>query len=189
MKGRRFTTAALAVSVLALTAACSSGGGFGSAPSSSATGSTAKPNDKPLTLMFGSSGTAETNAVDAAAAAFTKKTGIKVQVIAASDLQQQVAQGFAGNQPPDVFYLDTLTFQNYAKDGVLDPYAPTLPNATNFSPTLKDSFSYKGKFICAPKDASTLALYINTQDWAKGRPRGTAGQLEPARGRREEAHH
>jgi multiple sugar transport system substrate-binding protein len=183
MKGsRRLTTAAIAVGVLALTAACSSTGGFGSAPSSSGSAAAAtKPNSKPLTLMFGSSGPAETKAVDAAAAAFTKKSGIKVQVIPASDLQQQVAQGFAGNQPPDVFYLDTLTFQNYAKDGVLDPYAPTLPNASNFSPDLRDSFSYKGKFICAPKDASTLALYVNTTDWKQaglGAPPANWSQLE-----------
>lgn len=180
MKGRRLTTAVLAASVLALTAACSSNGGF-SSPSSNGATVTTKPNDTALTLMFGSSGPAETKAVDQAAAAFTKQSGIKVQVIPASNLQQQVAQGFAGNRPPDVFYLDTLTFQNYAKDGVLDPYAPTLPNAANFSPTLKESFSYQGKFICAPKDASTLALYINTQDWRQaglGAPPANWSQLE-----------
>ncbi|HEV3382711.1 MAG TPA: extracellular solute-binding protein [Trebonia sp.] len=181
MKGsRRLTTAVLAAAVLAFTAACSSGGGFGSPSSSDAT-ATAKPNDKPLTLMFGSSGPAETKAVDAAAAAFTKQSGIKVQVIAASDLAQQVAQGFAGNEPPDVFYLDPLTFQNYAKDGVLDPYASTLSNASNFAPALKAAFAYQGQFVCAPKDASTLALYINTKDWQQaglGAPPANWNQLE-----------
>ena len=165
MKRSRLTaTAALATGVLALTAACSSNGGF-SSPSSGAAAATAKPNHTPITLMFGSSGPAETKAVNAAATAFTKQSGIKVQVIAASNLSQQVAQGFAGNQPPDVFYLDPLTFQSYAKDGVLDPYAPTLPNAGGFAPALKAAFTYKGQFVCAPKDASTLALYINTKDW------------------------
>lgn len=178
MKKRRLTTALLAVGLVTVTAACSSNGGF-SSPSAGAA-ATARPNDTPLTLMFGSSGPAETKAVDAAAAAFTKHSGIKVQVIPASNLAQQVAQGFAGNQPPDVFYLDPLTFQSYAKDGVLDPYAPTLPNAASFAPALKAAFTYQGKFICAPKDASTLALYINTQDWKRaglGAPPANWNQL------------
>jgi multiple sugar transport system substrate-binding protein len=176
------TTAVLAAGVLALTVACSSNGGFSS--SSSGTGSAAgagKASKAPLTLMFGSSGPAETKAVKTAAAAFTKQSGIPVQVIAASNLTQQVAQGFAGNQPPDVFYLDPLTFQNYAKDGVLDSYAPSLPNATGFAPALKAAFTYQGKFVCAPKDASTLALYINTQDWQQaglGAPPANWSQLQ-----------
>lgn len=179
MKKRRLTITLLAVTVAAVTAACSSGGGFSSP--SSGTSASAKPNKTPLTLMFGSSGPAETKAVDTAAAAFTKQSGIKVQVIPASDLTQQVAQGFAGNQPPDVFYLDTLTFQGYAKDGVLDPYASALSNAGDFTSALKSSFSYQGKFVCAPKDASTLALYINTQDWKQaglGAPPANWSQLE-----------
>lgn len=178
MKGRRLTTVMLSAGVLALAAACSSNGGFSSPSSSSTAG--AKPNKTPLTLMFGSSGPAETSAVQAAAAAFTKQSGIKVKVIPASNLTQQVAQGFAGNHPPDVFYLDSLTFQNYAKDGVLDPYAPTMPNATGFSPVLKETFSYQGKFICAPKDVSTDALYVNTQDWQQaglGAPPANWSQL------------
>ena len=154
----RFTTVAAAAAALVLATACSSGGGS----TASAAG---KPNTHPLTLMFGSSGPAETKAVQAAATAFTKQSGIKVKVIAASNLTQQLAQGFAGNSPPDVFYLDPGSFQNYAKEGVLDPYASKLPNANDFYPVLRAAFSYKGQFICAPKDASTLALYINTQDW------------------------
>jgi multiple sugar transport system substrate-binding protein len=131
--------------------------------------------------MFGSSGPAETKAVQAAAKAFTKQSGIAVQVIPASNLTQQVAQGFAGNQPPDVFYLDPGTFQNYAKDGVLDAYAPALPNAGGFAPALKAAFTYQGKFVCAPKDASALALYVNTQDWQQaglGAPPANWDQLK-----------
>jgi multiple sugar transport system substrate-binding protein len=183
---RRITIAALAAGVLVTAMACSSNGGFGSGSSSpAASGASgapaATPNKTPLTLMFGSSGPAETKAVQAAATAFTKQSGIPVQVIAASNLTQQVAQGFAGNQPPDVFYLDPGTFQNYAKDGVLAPYAPSLPNASGFAPALKAAFTYQGKFVCAPKDASTLALYVNTQDWQQaglGAPPANWDQLK-----------
>ncbi len=157
MKHSRAFLAASAVGcVLVFVAACGS-----SSPSASA-GNVSKT---PLTLMFGSSGPAETKAVDQAAAAFTKQSGIKVRVIAASNLTQQLAQGFAAGDPPDVFYLDPGSFQNYAKDNALYPYAQSLPNASDFYPALRAAFTYKGTFICAPKDASTLALYINTTDW------------------------
>jgi multiple sugar transport system substrate-binding protein len=160
MKHSRALLAAAAIGgMLVFVAAC---GSSGSGPAASAAG---KANKTPLTLMFGSSGPAETKAVDAAAAAFTKQSGIKVKVIAASNLTQQLAQGFAAGHPPDVFYLDPGSFQNYAKDNALYPYAQSLPNANDFYPALRSAFTYKGQFICAPKDASTLALYINTTDW------------------------
>lgn len=172
--------AALMAGLVTLTTACSSGNGFSSGTSASAT-HRAKASKTPLTLMFGSSGTAETNAVQAAAKAFTKQSGIGVQVIPASNLTQQVAQGFAGGQPPDLFYLDPLTFQSYAKDGVLDAYPGGLPNASGFSPALQQAFTYKSSFTCDPKDASTLALYINTADWTAaglGAPPANWSQLQ-----------
>jgi multiple sugar transport system substrate-binding protein len=178
---RKITVAAVAAAGLAVLAtACSSGNGFGSSPSASSA-STAKATKSPLTLMFGSSGAAETNAVQQAAKAFTKQSGIPVQVIPASNLTQQVAQGFSGGQPPSVFYLDPLTFQNYAKDGVLDAYPTTLPNASGFSTALSQAFTYKSTFTCEPKDASSLALYVNTADWQQaglGAPPATWSQLE-----------
>ena len=175
----KIAIAAVAVGLAALTAACSSGNGFSS--STASTASTGKATKTTLTLMFGSSGPAETSAVQAAAKAFTKQSGIPVQVIAASNLTQQVAQGFAGGQPPDVFYLDPLTMQSYAKDGVLDAYPSTLPNSGGFATALAQAFTYKGTFVCEPKDASTLALYINTTDWQQaglGAPPSNWSQLQ-----------
>jgi multiple sugar transport system substrate-binding protein len=176
----KIAIAAVAAAGLAvLSTACSSGNGF-SSPSTSSTAS-AKANKSALTLMFGSSGPAETAAVQQAAKAFTQQSGIPVQVIPASNLSQQVAQGFSGGQPPNVFYLDPLTFQNYAKDGVLDPYPASLPNASGFASALAQAFTYKSTFTCEPKDASTLALYVNTADWklaGLGAPPATWSQLE-----------
>jgi multiple sugar transport system substrate-binding protein len=154
-------TATLAAGLLTLAAAC---GGSG-ATAAAGSGGLGKPGKTPLTLMFGSSGPAETRAVQAAAAAFTRHSGVKVNVVVASNLVQQLAQGFAGGQPPDVFYLDPGSFQNYAKQGALEAYPASLPNAGGFYPALRASFTYKGTFTCEPKDASTLALYINTRDW------------------------
>src|SRR3984957_10128396 len=177
----KMAIAAVAAAGLALFAtACSSGGNGFSSPSSSSSAS-AKPNKSPLTLMFGSSGPAETAAVQAAAKPFTKQSGIPVQVIPPSNLTQQVAQAFSGGTPPSVFYLDPLTFQNYAKDGVLDAYPSGLPNAGGFASALSQAFTYKSPFTCEPKDASTLALYINTTDWQQaglGAPPSNWNQLQ-----------
>lgn len=156
---------ALAAGVLVLVTACSSGGAGSAGSVAGSGGGLGKPTKSPLTLMFGSSGPAETKAVQAAAAAFSKQSGIKVNVVPAANLVQQLAQGFAGGRPPDVFYLDPGTFQNYAKQGALDAYPHFLANSGGFYPALKSSFTYQGTFTCEPKDASTLALYINTKDW------------------------
>ncbi len=155
----RIAAAGIAAGLLLLATACSSGG------SATTTAASGKPNKTPLTLMFGSSGTAETKAVQAAASAYTAQSGIKVKVIAASNLTQQLAQGFAGGAPPDVFYLDPGSFQNYAKQNALEAYPGQLANSGGFYPALRASFTYQGKFECEPKDASTLALYINSRDW------------------------
>jgi multiple sugar transport system substrate-binding protein len=117
-------------------------------------------------MLIGSSGDAETSAVQAAADAWGAETGNTVEVIAASDLNQQLGQGFSGNNPPDLFYMGWDQFQTYASNGYLEPYADSLSNADQFYPALKDAFTYDGRFYCAPKDFSTLGLIINTDMWA-----------------------
>lgn len=141
--------AGLAVSLVA----CSPGGDGGST------------EGQDLTILIGSSGDAETTAVQAAADAWAEETGNTVEVIAASDLVQQLGQGFSGNNPPDLFYMPWDQFQTYAAQGFLEPYAEDLANAGDFLPALREQFSYDGQFYCAPKDFSTLGLQINTDAW------------------------
>lgn len=155
-------TAAIGAALLIVTSACSSGGGFGAGGSTPSGGGT---STGPLTVLIGSSGPAETKAVTAAAAAFTKQTGIKVTVTAAQNLTQQLAQGFAANSAPDVFYLDPVSFQSYAKKGALYAYADQVSNPSDFYPALKAAFTYNNTFTCVPKDWSTLGLAINESDW------------------------
>jgi len=151
----------------------SAAGTASSAPAGSMTGSAAAPASGPklpaakLDILIGSSGPAETDAVTAAAAAWGKASGSTATVTAAQDLTQQLAQGFAANKAPDVFYVGADQVANYAKAGNLLPYADSLTNAADFYPSLKESFTYDGKFYCAPKDLSTLALFINTDMWSK----------------------
>src|SRR3954470_18866657 len=129
-------------------------------------GSPAKTQATELTALIGSSGPAETNAVQVATGAWTKKTGIKVNVIVASDLGQQLAQGFASGNPPDIFYLGNDQVATYAKAGSLAPL-DKLKNVRSFYPSLRAAFTYKGHLYAAPKDFSTLALVLNTASWKK----------------------
>jgi multiple sugar transport system substrate-binding protein len=105
--------------------------------------------------------------VTSAVASWSKSSGTGAKVVAASALDQQLAQGFASGKPADVFYLSTSSLAGYASNGSLLAYGSQLPNKSDFYPTLVKSFTYKGKFYCAPKDFSTLQLVINSDLWAK----------------------
>ncbi|MEO7070561.1 MAG: extracellular solute-binding protein, partial [Nostocoides sp.] len=162
MKTRSFRGSAAVVLAAtgALALSACSGGGF--------SGSTASQNTSKgpvkLTVMIGSSGAPETAAVKAATAAWATKTGNTVEVIAASDLGQQLGQAFASTSPPDLFYTDASKVGTFAKAGNLYAYGDQVKNA-GFVDSLVKAFTYNGKFYCAPKDSSTLALEINTAMW------------------------
>ncbi len=163
---RRHTTLVAAVAAAGLMTLSACGGGSSFSGSKSSAGAPSSGGGT-LNVLIGSSGAAETAAVKAAAAAFTKQTNIAVDVVAAQNLTQQVSQGMAANTPPDVFYLDTSSFQNYAKTGALYAYGDKVSNPDDFFPALKSAFTYNNQFYCAPKDWSTLGLVVNNADWAK----------------------
>ena len=119
----------------------------------------------PLTLLIGSSGDAETAAVQAAVAAWSAESGVKADVQVASDLAQQLSQGFAAGSPPDLFYMSPDAIGGYAGNGSLKAYGDLLTNKADFYGPLVDNFTVDGDFYCAPKDFSTLALVINTDLW------------------------
>ncbi|MEU0804649.1 extracellular solute-binding protein [Streptomyces sp. NPDC005970] len=120
-----------------------------------------------LKVLIATSGDAETKAVKDAAAAYEKQSGNKVTVETAKDMNQQLAQGFAGHKAPDVFYVNSDMFANYAKAGSLYAYGDKIKDKDDFAEQLRASFSYDGKLVCLPKDTSTLALAINTDLWKK----------------------
>jgi len=152
--------------VIALTG-CGSGFDEGSNPTGSSSAASLTSSDDPLTVMIGSSGDAETKAVQDAVAAWSKTSGVKATVVAATDLNQQLSQGFAAGSPPDLFYLSTDQLAGYAGNGSLKAYGDQLKNKDDFYPSLVQNFTYDGTFYCAPKDFSTLQLVINTGLWQK----------------------
>ena len=162
-------TALIAGSALALTA-CGGGSGFDEdeptdAPAAEEEGDAGGGGS--LTILIGSSGDAETDAVNAAVAAWSEESGVEATVNVASDLNQELSQGFAAGSPPDVFYQSTDQLAGYAANGSLWPYGSQAEAADDFYPSLVENFTYDGEFYCAPKDFSTLALVINTDKWAE----------------------
>ena len=101
---RRIATLSLVLSGTLLASACGGGGGFEDDAGSSSPASASGPVD--LKMLIASSGDAETNAVKAATEAWAGESGNTVEVIVATDMNQELAQGFAGGNPPDIFYLD-----------------------------------------------------------------------------------
>lgn len=160
---RRGTTLAIAAIGSLTLAACGGGGGFET--SSSATGgasssgtassgetsSASVPTGAALKMLIASSGDAETAAVKAATDAWGKKTGNTVEVTVASDMDQELAQGFAGGNPADIMYMDAGKFATFAKQGSLEPYADKIADNDKFYESLRTTFTYDGKQYCVPK--------------------------------------
>ena len=159
----RSALAVAAGAAVMVTAACGSSGPSGG----STTAGGGKTTGVHLSLLIGSSGDAETNAVNAASKAWAAKTGNTVSVTPAKDLVQELTQSLAGGTPPDLFYVDASKVAGLVKANALAAYGDQLPNKGDFYPSLVKSFTENGKFYCAPKDFSTLALEINTDMWTK----------------------
>lgn len=170
---RRGAALALALAGSLSLAACGGStddGSSTSSSSSSAGGSSssgAVPSGAALTMLIASSGDAETNSVKAATDAWAKQTGNTVDVKVASDMDQELAQGFAGGSPADIMYMDAGKFATFAKQGSLEAYTDKIPDNDKFYETLRKTFTYDGKQYCVPKDFSALALQINTDMWTK----------------------
>jgi multiple sugar transport system substrate-binding protein len=166
---RRTGLASAAAIAAAVALSACGGGGAASAPTgtsgASSSGSIAADSHQPLNILIGSSGDAETNAVKAAVAAWSKQSGTPATVNVASDINQQLSQGFAGGNPPDLFYVSNDSVATYAGNGSLEPYVDQMKNKDSFYPSLVKAFSVNGKAYAAPKDFSTLALVINTDMW------------------------
>ncbi|GAA4675756.1 extracellular solute-binding protein [Nocardioides nanhaiensis] len=161
------TTRSRSLAVLAVTTSASllltacGGSGFDDAGG----GGGGEGSSEGLTVLIGSSGEAETAAVEEAVAQWSQESGVDAEVSVASDLPQQLSQGFASGNPPDVFYVSTDTLAGYAANGSLLPYGDQLENAGEFYPALTEAFTVDDELYCAPKDFSTLALVINQRLW------------------------
>ncbi|WP_375383687.1 extracellular solute-binding protein [uncultured Microbacterium sp.] len=166
---RHTTRALLAAGALlvtgALTLTACGGSSFDQPAESASGGGDLTSSSDALNILIGSSGDAETKAVQDAVAAWSATSGVEATVQVANDLSQQLSQGFAAGSPPDLFYLSTDQIAGYAGNGSLKAYGDQLGNKDDFYPSLVENFTVGDQFYCAPKDFSTLGLVINTDMW------------------------
>ncbi|OZG68675.1 sugar ABC transporter substrate-binding protein [Bifidobacterium eulemuris] len=162
---RRKTQAALAASVAMMTMLAGCGNGFDDSATDTTDGLT-NDSSQELTVLIGSSGDAETEAVRAAVEAWCEESGQSATVQVANDLTQQLSQGFAGGDPADVFYLAPEQLAGYASNGSLLAYGDYI-DTDGFYDNLLQTFTYDGEVYAAPKDVSTLQLVINTDMWSE----------------------
>jgi len=160
----RKTTTALAAAAAAC-ALLAAGCGSGFEDNTASTPQSSGPAQ--LQIMIGSSGEAETKAVQEAAEKWAQATGNSATVVPAQDMAQQLGQAFAGDSPPDVFYVEAGRFADYASVGALEPYASKISDPEGFYDSLRATFTYNGTYYCVPKDFSTLGLVINDELWKK----------------------
>ena len=153
---------------LMLAAACGGGdSGFSNSTGGNASGGGATTGVK-LTMLIGSSGDAETKAVDDATAAWAKKGGNTVTVTPAKDLTQELTQALAGGTPPDLFYVDASKFAGLVKANALAAYGDQMPNKDDFYPNLLQSFTSDGKVyevtggLAANKNEKLTAHMLHT---------------------------
>lgn len=164
---KKKVTAVFAASAAAMLLLAGCGSGFSDDAAPVAEGGLTSDSSKELTVLIGSSGDAETAAVKKAVAAWSKESGQKATVTVASDMAQQLSQGFAGGDPADIFYLAPEQLAGFASNGSLLAYGDQLDNKDDFYENLLQTFTYDGKLYAAPKDVSTLQLFINTDMWSQ----------------------
>ncbi len=100
-------------------------------------------------------------------AGFAKKyPKIKVTYTALDPYQQNMLAQFAARKPPDVFYVDSNDFPDWAKQGLLEPLGPYIAkykfSTKPYFPRLLNAFRYKAKLYGFPKGFSPLSMQVNT---------------------------
>ena len=88
---------------------------------------------------------------------------MEVDVKAVSDVSQELARGITAEPTVDVVVLDPAQLSSYA--GSLHAWDKNSPAVKDTHPALLTSATRKGTINAAPKDVSTLALFINTSLW------------------------
>ena len=117
-----------------------------------------------MALIVSDAGEAAAEALSKAVEAFTKETKVEVDVKPVSDVSQELARGITGEPSIDVVVLNPAQLSSYA--GSLHAWDKGAAAVKDAHPALLTSATRQGKIAAAPRDVSTLALYINTSLWS-----------------------
>ena len=149
---RTFALASLGLATAATLAACSS-----------------KSKDEAteegkMALIVSDAGEAAAEALSKAVEAFTKETKVEVDVKPVSDVSQELARGITAEPTIDVVVLNPAQLSSYA--GSLHSWDKGSAAVKDAHPALLTSATRQERISAAPRDVSTLALYINTSLWS-----------------------
>ena len=120
-----------------------------------------------VTLSGWSSSPEENDLLTQVVATFNRThPNIKVDyTIIQGDYPTAMTARFAAHNPPDVFYVDSSKFPEWARQGVLQPLNSYITkskyNTAAFIPGLLNSFKAGKSIYGFPKDWSPLAMEIN----------------------------
>lgn len=121
-----------------------------------------------LTLMGWAASPAEDKGLQTVVDAWNKANpGIQVKLNTVPDFDTTLQKALASGTPPDLFYIDSSNLFGMLDSKAIMPIGDKLTGTDDFVPALKDIFTVDKTFYCPPKDFSTLALFINTDMWAK----------------------
>ena len=117
-----------------------------------------------MALIVPDAGEAAAEALSKAVEAFTKETKVEVDVKPVSDVSQELARGITAEPSIDVVVLNPAQLSSYA--GSLHSWDKGVAAVKDAHPALLTSATRQGKIAAAPRDVSTLALYVNTSLWS-----------------------
>ena len=117
-----------------------------------------------MALIVSDSGDAAAEALSKAVEAFTKETKVEVDVKPVSDVSQELARGITAEPTIDVVVLNPAQLSSYA--GSLHSWDKGSAAVKDAHPALLTSATRQERISAAPRDVSTLALYLNTSLWS-----------------------
>ena len=117
-----------------------------------------------MALIVPDAGEAAAEALSKAVEAFTKETKVEVDVKPVSDVSQELARGITAEPSIDVVVLNPAQLSSYA--GALHSWDKGAAAVKDANPALLTSATRQEKIAAAPRDVSTLALYVNTSLWS-----------------------
>lgn len=104
---------------------------------------------------------------DKVAAAFTAKTGIKIDYFnATTDFEQRLARAIAGADLPDIIFNDATALGQMVGLGIIEAIDPkTIKGGENvFDVAWASAKGYDGKTYAVPTSAQAFALFVR-RDW------------------------
>ena len=117
-----------------------------------------------MALIVSDAGEAASEELTKAVQAFTKETKVEVDVKTVSDISQELARGITSSPTVDVVVLNPAQLTSYA--GSLHAWEKDSAAVKDAHPAMLTSATRQGRISAAPRDVSTLALFINTSLWS-----------------------